>query len=145
MNRRYVVDENGERVAVLLDIEDYERMVVQHHAPSADYEPPSGDEDEVLDPEEAERRITQFITRAEELPGPPVAKLAEDVSKLMRATWRDVETILSGNPHNKVLAVELFLNQQARRLQPDDPEQWRLHAATSLLSGIHISNMDKRG
>ena len=27
MNGRYVVDENGKRVAVLLDIEEYERMV----------------------------------------------------------------------------------------------------------------------
>ena len=144
MNRRYVVDENGERVAVLLDIDEYERMVVQHHAPND--EPPSdGNEDEVLDPEEAERRITQFISHAEELPGPPVAQLAEDVAKVMRATWRDVETLMSGNPHNKVLAVEFFLNQRARGLQPDDPEQWRLHAATSLLSGIHIGNISKRG
>ncbi|HZY57626.1 MAG TPA: hypothetical protein VFE09_07505 [Rubrobacteraceae bacterium] len=27
MNRRYVVDENGKRVGILLDIEEYERMV----------------------------------------------------------------------------------------------------------------------
>jgi PHD/YefM family antitoxin component YafN of YafNO toxin-antitoxin module len=27
VNRRYVVDENGKRVAVLLDIQEYERMV----------------------------------------------------------------------------------------------------------------------
>ncbi len=27
MNERYVVDENGKRVAVLLDIQEYERMV----------------------------------------------------------------------------------------------------------------------
>lgn len=141
-----MVDEKGERVAVLLNIEDYERMVVQHHAPTADHEPPSdGNEDEALDPEEAERRITAFITSAEELPGPPVAELAEDIAKLMRATWRDVETIISECPNNKVLAVELFVGQRARRLQPDDPEQWRLHAATSLLSGIHLGKVDKRG
>jgi hypothetical protein len=145
VSRRYVVDENGERVAVLLDIDDYERMVVQHHAPTVDDEPPRDDEDEVLDPEEAERRITQFITSADDLPGPPVAQLAEDVAKLMRATWRDVETIISECPNNKVLAMELFVGQRARRLQPDDPEQWRLHAATSLLSGIHLGKVDKRG
>jgi PHD/YefM family antitoxin component YafN of YafNO toxin-antitoxin module len=46
VNGRYVVDENGERVAVLLDIEDYERMVANHRDPAA--------EDEPLDPEEAE-------------------------------------------------------------------------------------------
>jgi PHD/YefM family antitoxin component YafN of YafNO toxin-antitoxin module len=27
MNERYVVDENGKRVAVLLEIEEYERMI----------------------------------------------------------------------------------------------------------------------
>jgi hypothetical protein len=138
VNRRFVVDEDGERVAVLLDIDEYERMVAREGDETLD-------DEEDFDPEEAERRITQFISHAEELPGPPVAQLAEDVAKVMRATWRDVETLMSGNPHNKVLAVEFFLNQRARGLQPDDPEQWRLHAATSLLSGIHIGNIGKRG
>jgi uncharacterized protein (DUF2336 family) len=142
VNGRYVVDENGERVAVLLDIEDYEQMVAQQRAPAAVDEPPS--DDEVLGPKEAERRITQFVASAEELPGPPVAELADRVAELMRATWRDVETIISGYPNNKVLAVELCLSQRARGLQPADPEQWRLHAATSLLSGIHIGKADKR-
>ncbi|MDQ3913128.1 MAG: hypothetical protein M3305_15430 [Actinomycetota bacterium] len=137
------MDENGERIAVLVGIEDYERMVAQHHASANDDEPP--DEDEVLDPEEAERRITLFITFAEELPGLPVAELADRVAQMMRATRRDVEALMSGNPHNKVLAVELLLSQRARGLQADDPEQWRLHAATSLLSGISIGNADKRG
>ncbi len=142
MNERYVVDENGERVAVLLDIEAYERMVAQHHVPAGGDEPPNAVED--FDPEEAERRITAFVTSAEELPGPPVAELANRIAELMRAAWRDLETIIGGTPHNKVLAVELFLSQRARRLQADDPEQWRLHAATSLLSGIAIGNVDKR-
>ena len=145
MNRRYVVDENGERLAVLLDIEEYERMVAQHHAPAADDEPPSDDEDEVLDAEEAERRIMEFVTSADDLPGPPVAELADRVAELMRATWRDLETIMKGNPHNKVLAAQLFLSQQARGLQADDPEQWRLHAATSLLSGMVVRSANKRG
>ena len=139
-----MVDENGERLAVLLDIEEYERMVAQHHAPAADDEPPSDDEDEVLDAEEAERRIMEFVTSADDLPGPPVAELADRVAELMRAAWRNVETIVSGKPHNKVLAVELLLSQRARGLQAEDPEQWRLHAATSLLSGIAIGNADKR-
>ena len=143
MNNRYVVDENGERVAVLLEIEDYERMVAQHHAPAAEDEPPNDEDEEVLDPEEAERRITEFVTRADDLPGPPVAELAEEVAKLMRAAWRDVEAIMNGNPPNKVLAVELFLGQQARGLQPNNPEQWRLHAAVSLLSGIHLGRAGK--
>ncbi len=143
MNNRYVVDENGERVAVLLDIEDYERIVAEHHAPAVEDEPPSEDEDEALDPDEAERRITEFVTNANDLPGPPVADLAEDVTKLMRAAWREVEAIMDAIPNNKVLAVELFLGQQARGLQPDNPEQWRLHAAVSLLSGIHLGKAGK--
>lgn len=143
MNKRYVVDEDGERVAILLEIDDYERLVAQHRAPTADDELLI--DDEVLDPEEAERRVTEFIASAEKLPGSPVAELADRIAELIRATWRDVETIISGCPNNKVLAVELFLGQRARGLQPDDPEQWRLHAATSLLSGIHLGKVDKRG
>jgi hypothetical protein len=143
VNKRYVVDEDGERVAILLEIDDYERLVAQHRAPTADDE--LSIDDEVLDPEEAERRVTEFIASAEKLPGPPVAELADRIAELIRATWRDVETIISGCPNNKVLAVELFLGQRARGLQPDDPEQWRLHAATSLLSGIHLGKVDKRG
>ena len=137
-----MVDENGERVAVLLDIEDYERMAAQLHAPAAG-EPPSDDEED-LDPGEAERRITAFITSVEELPGPSVAELADRVAEVMRATWRDVETIMSGIPHNKLLATQLLLGQRARGLQADDSEQWRLYAATSLLSGMVIRNVDKR-
>jgi hypothetical protein len=69
VNRRYVVDEDGERVAVLLDIAEYDRMVAQQSD-----EPP---DEEDFDPEEGERRITEFITSADELAGPPVAELVD--------------------------------------------------------------------
>ena len=131
MNGRYVVDENGERVAVLLDIEDYEKIVAHQSD-----EPP--DDDEACDPEEAERRITEFITRSDELPGPPVEELAEQVAALMRAALRDLEAVMDGKPHNKVLATQLLVGQRARGLQPGDPEQWHLYAATTLLSGIVV-------
>ena len=98
---------------------------------------PLHDEEE-LDAEEAERRITQFISSAEELPGPPVEELAEQVVALMRAASRDLETIMDGMAHNKVLATQLLLGQRARGLQQHDPEQWPLHAASSLLSGLVI-------
>src|SRR5215217_1134794 len=94
------------------------------------------DEEEELDAEEAERRITQFITSTEELSGPPVEELAEQVVALMRAASRDLEAIMDGKPHNKVLATELLLGQRARGLQMGDPEQWHLHAASTLLSAI---------
>lgn len=95
-------------------------------------------DEEELDPEEAERRITQFVTSAEKLPGPPVEELAEQVSMLMRAALRDLETIMDGKPHNKVLATQLLLGQRARGLQMGDPEQWHLYAASTLLSGIVV-------
>ena len=95
-------------------------------------------EEEELDPEEAERRITQFVRSADELSGPPVEELAEQVSALMRAALRDLEKLMEEKPHNKVLATQLLLGQRARQLQPDDPEQWHLYAASTLLSGIVI-------
>jgi hypothetical protein len=95
-------------------------------------------EEEELDPEEAESHITQFITSAEKLPGPPVEQLAEQVSALMRAASRELEAIMDGKPHNKVLATQLLLGQRARGLQMGDPEQRHLHAASTLLSAIVV-------
>ena len=95
-------------------------------------------EEEELDPEEAERRITQFVTSADELSGPAVEELAEQVTALMRAALRDLEKLMEEKPHNKVLATQLLLGQRARELQPHDPEQWHLYAASTLLSGIVI-------
>jgi len=95
------------------------------------------DEDEEFDPEEADQRITQFVTSADELPGPPVEELADQVAALMRKALRDLEAIMEGKSHNKVLATQLLLGQRARGLQ-HDPEQWPLHAASSLLSGLVI-------
>jgi hypothetical protein len=59
----------------------------------------------------------------------------------MRAAWTDVEKIMEGKAHNKVLAAQLLLSQRARKLQADDPEQWRLFAATTLLSGMVVRNV----
>ena len=98
--------------------------------------------EEELNPEEAERRITQFVASADELPGPSVEDLAEQVAALMRVVWTDLEEITAGKPHNKVLAAQLLLGQRARALQTDDPEQWRLHAATMLLSGMVVRGVE---
>jgi hypothetical protein len=101
-----------------------------------------GSFEEELDPEEAERRITQFVTSADELPGPPVEELAGQVATLMRSAWSDLERTMDGKPHNKVLATQLLLGQRARALQTDDPEQWRLYAATMLLSGMVVRGVE---
>ena len=92
------------------------------------------DEEQEFDPEEADQRITQFVRSADELSGPPVEELADQVAALMRTALRDLEA----KPHNKVLATQLLLGQRARGLQQYDPEQWPLHAASSLLSGLVI-------
>ena len=133
MNGRYVVDENGERVGVLLDIQEYELMLARFGEESTD------DECEIFDPEEAERRISEFIASADELSGPAVAELADRVAERMREAWRDVEKLVEGKPHNKVLAAELLLSQRSRALEPVEHERWRLSAATSLLGGMMIS------
>jgi hypothetical protein len=101
-----------------------------------------GPYEEGLDPQEAERRITQFVASADELPGPTVEELAGQVAELMRTAWFDLEGVMDGKPHNKVLAAQLLLGQRARTLQPDDPEQWRLHAATTLLSGMVVRSVE---
>lgn len=109
------------------------------------YEDTMGDEpfdEEDFDPEEAERRITQFVTSADELPGPPIARLAEDVAGLMQAAWSDLETLMDRIPHNKVLATQLLLSQRARGLQDGDPEQWKLYAASTLLSELVVRGAD---
>src|SRR5215203_1607859 len=96
------------------------------------------EEEEELDPEEADQRITQFVRSAEELSGPPVEELADQVAALMRKALRDLEMIMEGKPHNKVLATQLFwvvLLQSASSLAQ---QQWPLHAASSLLSGLVI-------
>ena len=99
-------------------------------------------EEDELDPEEAERRITQFVKSAGGLPGPPVEELAEQVAALMREACADLEAIMDGKAHNKVLATQLLLSQRARGLEPDDPEQWRLHAAATLLSGMVVRGVE---
>src|SRR3569623_925571 len=94
--------------------------------------------EEEFDPEEAERRITQFVSSANELAGPRVEELAEQVAALMRAAMRDIEQIMEGKALNKVLATQLLLSQRARALVPNDPEQWQLYAASTLLSEMVV-------
>jgi hypothetical protein len=60
----------------------------------------------------------------------------------MRSAWSDLEEIMAGKPHNKVLATQLLLGQRARGLPPDDPEQWRHYVATTLLDGMVVRNVE---
>ena len=100
-------------------------------------------EEEEFDAEEAEWRIARFVASADELPGPSVEELAERVVALMRAALRDIETLMEGEAHNKVLATQLLLSQRARALGMDAPEQWPLHAASTLLSGMVVRGVEQ--
>jgi hypothetical protein len=42
-----------------------------------------------------------------------------------------------------VLATQLLLGQKARALPFDDPEQWRLYAASMLLSGMVVRGAER--
>ena len=109
------------------------------HEDATDDEPPEGEE---FDPEEAERSITRFVTSADELPGTPVEELADRVAALMRAALRDLEALMEGEAHNKVLATQLLLGQRARAMRAEDPGQWPLHAASTLLSVLVVRSVD---
>jgi hypothetical protein len=60
----------------------------------------------------------------------------------VREAWADLEGIMEDKAHNKVLATQLLLSQQARGMQPDESEQWRLFAASTLLSGMVVRNVE---
>ena len=113
---------------------------------------PNGDG---FDPEAAERSISEFIDSAGSLPGPPVAELADLVAAAVREAWDRVEGIMSGQRHNKVLAVQLprprwdydfratpeflerraYLWQRIRGMVGDQPE-FRQARADETLTGM---------
>lgn len=75
MNGRYVVDENGKRVAVLLEIEEYERMVEELEEfedilASRAYDEAKAElergEDELIPWEQAKREIEEERKRPKE-------------------------------------------------------------------------------
>lgn len=93
-------------------------------------------EPDVAAAQQAEASISDFVTRADDLPGPQVDDLADQVSALVEQTRDQIGALLDGVPHNKVLAVQLALGQRART--PATEDQWPLHAASTLMSGFVI-------
>ena len=98
--------------------------------------PTHDDDDDEMDPEEAERRIAEFIDAADARPGPPVARLADDVAAAVGEAWRAAEALMADVPVDKLLATMFLVSRRARQLGPDEPRQWQLHAASTLLSGL---------
>jgi hypothetical protein len=86
-----------------------------------------------------EGRITAFIDTAAPLDGPPTEELAAAVAEVVAGAWDRIEALLDGVAHNKVLATHLLVGQQARALDPMDPDSpayWQRSAAGTLLSGF---------
>ena len=87
-------------------------------------------------PELAERQITDFITSAADLAGPPTDELADEVLAIVAAAYDEIDRRLDGVAHNKVLATHLLLSQRSRQDPPDDPRFWQRSAASTLLSSF---------
>jgi hypothetical protein len=45
----------------------------------------------------------------------------------MGAALRDLEALMEGEAHNKVLAIQLLLGQRARASRAEDPGKWPRH------------------
>ena len=101
-------------------------------------EPFDDEDEELFDPEEAERRLDEFIAIADELPGPAVDELVDHVAALIDDAATRIAALVADVPHNKVLATQLRLSQRARALGTEDEGQWRLYAASTLLSELII-------
>jgi len=102
-------------------------------------DPPFDDEEE-FDPEEAERSIRDFITKADELPGPSVADLSSDVLRIVATAHEQMTGVLGDVLNNKVVATMLELSQRFRVMAEGgveySPEQWQLSAASTLVNSF---------
>jgi catechol 2,3-dioxygenase-like lactoylglutathione lyase family enzyme len=108
---------------------------------------PAGVRVEIVEPDyaraaEGERHIREFIEGAEPLAGPPVAELVTATAAVLRQAREELTRLMDGVPHNKVLATQLALSQQARD-EPAMPPDWALHAASTLLSGLVVAGADR--
>jgi hypothetical protein len=85
--------------------------------------------------QQAEDSIREFVSSAAELDGPAVDELVAAVTAIMTTANDQLAELLTDLPNNKVLATMLAVGQRAREVAPDNA-QWRLHAASTMLSGF---------
>ena len=97
---------------------------------------PEFEDEDDFDPVEAERQIDEFIVSADTLGGPPIAELAGRAAAILSETWDRLEAVVGDEANNKVVATMLWLSREARALPPEDPRQWQLHAASSLVGAM---------
>lgn len=87
---------------------------------------------------QAEQTIQEFVQRADDLAGRPVADVVDEVQEVLQGARDRVAALLVGLPHNKVLATQLALGRRARE-HGGSEDQWLLHAASTLLSGFVVA------
>ena len=93
-------------------------------------------DEEEFDPEQAAREIDAFIVAADQLDGPATAELANRAEAVMAAAWAQIEQIVVGQANNKIVATMLLLSREARESTPEDPRQWQLYAASSMVGAM---------
>lgn len=90
------------------------------------------DDEDDLDPEEAERQIAEFVDKE-----PRSGDLARQAAAIVGEAQERITELLDGEATNTVIATMLELSRQMRAgSQPDSPEHWRLAAASTLVSGL---------
>jgi hypothetical protein len=138
-------DEDGDLVLGDVELRFGDRLTVTAVAAVAQAQEttdPEGTRLQLVPPDtesaaQAEATITGFVTSADELPGRPVAALADEVHHVLRQAREQIAGLLQDVPHNKVLATQLALGQRARQGTGAEPE-WALHAASTLMSGFVV-------
>jgi N-methylhydantoinase B/oxoprolinase/acetone carboxylase alpha subunit len=106
--------------------------------PDGDVGPPAGESVIEDERERAQRQIGEFVESAGALPGPPVAELTDAVLLVVRSGRDDIGVVLAGEPHDKVLAVQLELSRRSLDGDPRSVQHWITSAASTLLSGLVI-------
>jgi catechol 2,3-dioxygenase-like lactoylglutathione lyase family enzyme len=88
--------------------------------------------------ERIEAQLTEFIEGQAGLAGAPTEELAARVAAVLAEAQDRIRAVMTGVAHNKVLATQLLVSQQARQVEQGTSEQWRLLAASTLLSDLIV-------
>ena len=88
--------------------------------------------------ERIEQQLSDFIAGQADLAGAPTEELADRVADVVAAAQEQIRELMTGVAHNKVLATQLLVSQRARQVTQGSSEQWRLHAASTLLSDLIV-------
>ena len=88
--------------------------------------------------ERVEAQLSEFIAGQADLTGDPTEQLAARVAAVVEEAQQRIRDVMAGVAHNKVLATQLLVSQQARQVEQGSSEQWRLFAASTLLSDLIV-------